>query len=562
MRLRYTLKLWGTLNVTLRLRVSPIFDIKKYRKDASLVLRLALPVVLTNLLQTSVNVLDVFMIGRLGSMELAAVGMGLMARMLIMVGMIAVGSGAMVLIAQAKGARNHQRMKEVARQGVVMAVLLGAILGAVGFVIADPLLYFIDGAAPDEIRSLGVEYLKIFFYSTIFMSLTFTTTQMMQGAGDTITPLWLMAGMNVLNITLSALMIFGLGPIPALGVKGAAYGLLYSRVVFAGLGVWILASGRNIVSFGNGNFLPNWRMIHNMISIGVPSALQGILNNATTIFIARIVTSTPTGTFGIAAMAIGNQIVALSFMPALAVSVAATSLVGQSMGAWRPEEGRLRGNLSLILGSMIMVAAGIPMMVFPEALVRFFDAAAHPLVVEAGTSFVRIHGAGQIFIALGIVGSGALRGAGDTITALIAAVVGRALIVLPFAYLLGITLGFGLPGIWWAIIIGSVIQAAIVIIRWRGSRWIDIALQRSVIYQTHLKHLPLSKQLKFVKDVRTPLMANTNMREFVREDGAIYDDGATKYYVTFANNAFEITSQSLVDRPAARLVGATGMSGR
>lgn len=481
-------------------------------------------------------------------MELAAVGMGLMARMLIMVGMIAVGSGAMVLIAQAKGARNNRRMGEVARQGIVMAILLGAVLGAIGFVIADPLLKFIDGSAPAEIHSLGVEYLKVFFYSTVFMSLTFTTTQMMQGAGDTITPLWLMAGMNVLNITLSAVMIFGFGPVPSLGVKGAAYGLLYSRIVFAGLGVWILASGKNIVSFGKGSFLPNWRMIHNMISIGVPSALQGILNNATTIFIARIVTSTPTGTYGIAAMAIGNQIVAISFMPALAVSVAATSLVGQSMGAWRPDEGRLRGNLSLVLGSLIMVIAGIPMMMFPEALVRFFDAAAHPLVVEAGTSFVSIHGIGQIFIALGIVGSGALRGAGDTITALIAAVVGRALIVLPFAYILGITMGFGLSGIWWAIILGSVIQAIIVITRWKGTRWVDIALQRSVLYQTHLKKLPKKVQGQFVENVRTPLMAGAEMREFIRGDGALYDDGRMKHFVTFIGDTFEVTSQPSSDQ--------------
>lgn len=188
------------------------------------------------------------------------------------------------------------------------------------------------------------------------------------------------------------------------------------------------------------------------------------------------------------------------------------------------------------------------MMLFPEALVRFFDAAAHPLVVEAGTSFVSIHGIGQIFIALGIVGSGALRGAGDTITALIAAVVGRALIVLPFAYILGITMGFGLSGIWWAIILGSVIQAIIVIARWKGTRWVDIALRRSVLYQTHLKKLPKKVQAQFVEKVRTPLMAGAEMREFIRGDGALYDDGRMKHFVTFIGNTFEVTSQPSSDQ--------------
>lgn len=519
----------------------------KYREDAALVTKLALPVVLTNLLQTSVNVLDVFMIGRLGSMELAAVGMGLMARMLIMVGMIAVGSGAMVLIAQARGAKDPLRLQEVARQGVVMAGILGLVLGVLGTIIADPLLHFIDGAAPTEVHKLGVDYLRIFFYSTIFMALTFTTTQMMQGAGDTVTPLWLMAGMNILNISLSAILIFGAGPIPAMGVQGAAYGLLVSRAVFSILGLWLLASGKNIVTFGNGSFLPNWTMISHMINIGVPSALQGILNNATTIFIARIVTSTPTGTYGIAAMAIGNQVVALSFMPALAVSVAATSLVGQSMGAWKPADGRLRGNLSLGLGSLIMVFAGIPMIFFAPQLVQFFDAAAHPLVVNAGSSFIRIHGFGQIFIALGIVGSGALRGAGDTMTALIAAIIGRAVIVLPLAYLFGITLGHGLPGIWWAIILGSIVQAAIVMMRWRGTAWITVALQRSVVFQQHLRRLPQVLQNKYVDEVRTPLMSHRNMQEFVREDHVLYVSAREELKVEFSDNSFQINRERTFD---------------
>lgn len=547
MPLIHTLVFWGTLECTLVGLGQRIRRFEKYREDASLVTRLAFPVVLTNLLQTSVNVLDVFMIGRLGSMELAAVGMGLMARMLIMVGMIAVSSGAMVLIAQARGAKDQNRLQEVARQGVVMAVILGAVLGVIGTIIADPLLHFIDGAAPPEVHALGVDYLRIFFYSTVFMALTFTTTQMMQGAGDTVTPLWLMAGMNILNISLSATLIFGLGPIPAMGVQGAAYGLLASRAVFALIGVWILASGRNVVTFGMGTFLPNWTMISHMINIGVPSALQGILNNATTIFIARIVTSTPTGTYGIAAMAIGNQVVALSFMPALAVSVAATSLVGQSLGAWKPDDGRLRGNLSLVLGSLIMVVAGIPMILFASQLVQFFDAAAHPLVVDAGSSFIRIHGFGQIFIALGIVGSGALRGAGDTMTALVAAIIGRAVIVLPLAYLFGVTLGYGLPGIWWAIIVGSIVQAAVVMVRWRGNKWITIALHRSVVFQEHLRHLSRGLQQKFVNEVRTPLMAVRNMQEFVRDDHVIYEGRGEQYRVEFSEDNFRVRSVGASD---------------
>ena len=187
------------------------------------------------------------------------------------------------------------------------------------------------------------------------------------------------------------------------------------------------------------------------------------------------------------------------------------------------------------------------MILFAPQLVQFFDAAAHPLVIDAGSSFIRIHGFGQIFIALGIVGSGALRGAGDTMTALVAAVIGRAVIVLPLAYLFGVTLNYGLPGIWWAIIVGSIVQAVIVMTRWRGTAWIAIALHRSVVFQEHLRHLSQGLQQKFVDEVRTPFMSTQDMQEFVRKDHVLYEGQAGKYKVEFAENNYQVTAVGASD---------------
>ena len=190
--------------------------------------RLALPVILTNLLQSLVNVVDVFMVGRLGPIAIAAVGMSSALRMLLLVMMISVAAGAMSLIAQAKGARDPQRMSFVTRQAISSGVLLSILLAALGYVLAHPLLALVNSGGDPEAVVLGTAYLQIIFVGTPFLALNIVTNRLMQGAGDTVTPLLLTAGINVLNTGFNYIFMFGLGPVPAYGVAGAAMGTVVS----------------------------------------------------------------------------------------------------------------------------------------------------------------------------------------------------------------------------------------------------------------------------------------------------------------------------------------------
>ncbi len=127
------------------------------------------------------------------------------------------------------------------------------------------------------------------------------------------------------------------------------------------------------------------------MSIGIPSGLQGIARNSTQLFIIRIVTSTSAGAFGAAAMAIGFQVESLIFMPVLGINVAATALVGQSLGAWQTAEARIRGNIAIAIGIAFSIVLCIPMIIFAPQLIRFFDPSSHPIILSAGTSYLRIH---------------------------------------------------------------------------------------------------------------------------------------------------------------------------
>lgn len=187
---------------------------KRYLPTYREVWRLAFPVILTNLLMTLVNVVDVFMVGRLGPVEIAAVGMANTVRMLVMVGILSVTAGAMALAAQAKGARDPARLSFVTRQTLSLTVLLALVLSVIGYFASEPLLTFLNSDGNPEAVTLGTNYLELLFIGTVFLVGNFAVSSLMQGAGDTVTPLFLSGSINLLNILFNYLFIFGMWGLP------------------------------------------------------------------------------------------------------------------------------------------------------------------------------------------------------------------------------------------------------------------------------------------------------------------------------------------------------------
>ncbi|MEM7129674.1 MAG: MATE family efflux transporter [Chloroflexota bacterium] len=502
--------------------------------------RLALPVMLTNLLQTLVEVVDVFMVGRLGPIAIAAVGMSFTIRLLVLVMVLSVSAGAMSLVAQAKGARDPQRMSFVTRQAISSGVLLSLLLTVLGLLTARPILSWVNSGGDPLAVEIGTEYLQVLFVGTVFLILNIVFNRLMQGAGDTVTPLILTGALNFLNILLNYLFMFGFGPVPAYGVTGAAIGTVISRGLGVVVVLYLFYSGKNVIKILPGTYWPHWQTFWDILTIGVPSGIQGVLRNGSRLLVIGIVTSTEVATYGAAALGIAMQIEALAFMPVLGINVAATSLVGQALGAWQTDEARRRGNMAIGLGVVVMIVLATPIWIFAPAILRLFDPSAHPIVMSAGTEYMRINVLVLPLVGIAMVANGALRGAGDSTPGMYSTFLTKGVVTVTLAYLFAIVLGYGSTGVWYALVIGSVLDAIYMGTRWRGSTWLSVALHKTEIYRRHLHKLSEMAQQRFLSDVRTPNMARPTATEEIGESGVVYRLEGGDVQVVFAGGGYEV----------------------
>jgi Na+-driven multidrug efflux pump len=235
---------------------------------------------------------------------------------------------------------------------------------------------FLNGGGPPEVVDAGSAYLVILFLGTVLLVAQMALTSLMQGAGDTVTPLWL-AGARTPPTSCSTGCSCSVPGRSRPGRAGAAVGTLLARgfglllalvVVFAGLNVlrWPRAAGAGTAR------------VRDLLAIGVPSGLQSLAYVSAGFLVVRAVTATPSGSYGAAAMAIGLQVEGFAFMPGVALSVAATSLVGQALGAWQPRQAWRAGHAALALAVGLMGTVGALLFVFAEPLIRLFDPSAHP----------------------------------------------------------------------------------------------------------------------------------------------------------------------------------------
>ncbi|MEM8861591.1 MAG: MATE family efflux transporter [Chloroflexota bacterium] len=489
------------------------------------VIKLAWPVILTNLLQTLVTIVDTLMVGRLGPVAIAAVGLSNAFRLLVLVALLAVSAGGMSLVAQARGARDPVRMAFVVRQAFISGLLISVPLTLVGYFGARPILSLVNAGGDPAATELGTSYLQILFLGTPFLVLNLIINRIMQGAGDTITPLFLTGGLNIFNILFNYLLIFGIGPFPAMGLDGAAMGTIIARFIGVVIALIIIWSGRNLLKFRAADepidWRPDWQLIWDILVIGVPSGLQGIVRNGARLLTIGIVTSTEVGSMGAAALAIGVQVESLGILPVLGLNVASTSLVGRALGKWQLNEAWKRGTTAIWLGVSIMAVFVLPMIIFAPQILRLFDPSANEVLLSAGVTYMRINTVVLPIGAVSMVANGALRGGGDTLPGMFATITSLIFTSVPLAWLLAHPLGFGSVGVWYALAVGILLNGTIMAVRWRSGKWIDVALSKTEVYRQYLHELPQAEQDRYLTEVRAPEMAIEDTVETVEENGIV-----------------------------------------
>ena len=437
------------------------------------VLFLVWPIVIASLLQTVVGIADTIMVGRLGAQPLAAVGMGRFIFMVVIIFILAVSTGAQALVAHYTGAKNKERVTCVVDQALILSVIVTALLATIGLLFS-PFFLRLLGAEP-EVIALGIPYMRIIFAGLLFMVLNFIINAILQGVGDTRTPLKIMALINALNIILNYLLIFGIGFFPQMGIIGAAWGTIIARSVGGGIGLWVLASNRFAArTLLHKRFKLELKLIGKIIRIGLLVGVQGLVRSGAGMILMRFVAMTVHSTYAVAAFSIGFQIEAVSFMPGLAFGAVAMTLVGQNLGARKPKRAKRSGSSATALAALFMSGMGLLLFLFARPIVGIFSTNLY--VVDIGVDFLRIMAYSQPFLALIMVFSGGLRGAGDTMTPLKYTVIHGWFIRLPLAYILAFLLGFQTTGLWWAMTVSTITQGLATWWYFNQGRWQQIRI--------------------------------------------------------------------------------------
>ncbi len=444
----------------------PPLDQKQIRRD---VVRIAWPAILENLLQSVLGMITILMVSRLGSAEVAAVGASQQLQMLFISAFFALSMGTTVIVAHAFGAGEHGRINVAAKQSVVAGLILAVIVAFIVFVFAHPMLALL-GAETDVIDA-GTRFQRISSAGYVFMALMFILGGALRGIGDTRTPMLVTAGINVLNVVVALPLIFGAGPIPGIGLDGAAMAQNVSRMAGAAIIGWLLLRGRQGISIaGRDGWIPDISHMKRLADISIPSMGESLLRSGGQILFVVIVFML--GTAVAASHQIAQNAVFLSMFPGFGFSMAATALVGQSLGARNPARARAAAMTATRACVVWMSAMGVAFFVFAEPIMKLSATGdERQTIIDAGVAALRVIAFAQPIQAIGFVLAGALRGAGDTRFPMFSTGISMWIFRIPLAYLFAITLGLGLGGVYLAMATDNLILMALNIWRWRQGRW-------------------------------------------------------------------------------------------
>lgn len=416
------------------------------------ILHLGVPAATAALLQAGFLVVDTFWLGRVGAVALAAASTAGFVMWLAQTLGEGLASGSGAVLASAVGSGDREEAGRAASAGLALAVLGAVCVLGLGLWLASPVFRFMGTS--EEVTAAGLTYLVVILVGMPAYFLFAWISAAFRAIGDATTALKLLALGAAVNVVLDPVLIFGLGPSPALGVGGAAAATVCSWVAALGRGWWML--GRlgvrpRMMSFLRPPRAASWQALR----VGLPLGLEGALFSLIYIVLTRV--TTLFGTDAVAALGVGHKLEVFNYFVCAGMGAAATTLVGQNLGAGNPVRAGRSAWRTLFLTVLPVGAVTVLLVTFPGAAITVFIN--DPGVVAAGTTYVLLVGLSQAFMATEVVLLGAFAGA--QWTAVPAAVeIGFTAARIPLAYHL-VRLGWGVEGVWFAIAVTTVIKGTV-----------------------------------------------------------------------------------------------------
>lgn len=426
---------------------------------------LTLPSLIELMLATLFGMVDMVMVGHVSTTSLAAVGISNQPMMLILSVFQALNVGTMALVARFTGTDDHRSSCLVLRQTLILAMFAGTVVSILGFVFAQSVVTFM-GAEP-EVIPLATSYFAITASGAFFVAVTMGIGAALRGAGDTVTPMRYNLISNLFNVFGNYILIFGKLGFPALGVTGAALSTTISRGLAMIMALYAVHRPHSLFSLSTGQKTGiDIDLMKRILRIGLPSGLEQLVLRTGQIEFARTVAGLGTTVF--AAHQIALNVVSLSFAPNQAFGMAATTLVGQSLGADRPDIAEKCGLETRRLGMIVAVSITTLFFFFGKQIAGIYTNDAKVALMASGA--LKIVAIMQPLQSTQFILAGALRGAGDTRWPLFSTMIGIWGIRVVFAKLF-ISMGLGLIGAWLAQLLDQLFRSIFIYTRYNSERW-------------------------------------------------------------------------------------------
>lgn len=368
-------------------------------------LRLSIPAAINSLLDMLQVITDLIMVGRLSAFAVAAVGLGLQSLMFVYAVLTLLHVGTTALLSRFVGAGQKKRASVGLSTLLRFALLLSLPMGLLWYLFSPQIFVWFDTA--QEVVELGSSYVTVLTWMLPFVFAKLVFVSAMNSSGDTKTPMYIKIASILLNVVLNYLLIFGKFGFPEMGVMGAALGTVIVNLLEVVVYAYLYMKRKTY-------FVPLWVCSRSLLSralkVGIPASIERSLSAGSFMFFTAIIAYY--GTEALAGYQIGLRVEGLAFMPGIGFTIAAMTLMGQGLGAKRPD--RSREDVLLVLKYTVgfMFFLSFFMIFMPEKIVWFFTDDAQ--TIKEASLYLMIVGLSQIPLAFNFVLSGALRGAGDT----------------------------------------------------------------------------------------------------------------------------------------------------
>jgi putative MATE family efflux protein len=385
--------------------------------------------------------------------------------MLVYCGAMGLSMAITAMVARRIGEKDYEGAAVATVQAMAIAIAAAAVIAAAGIRFA-PTFLAVMGASPDVIAT-GQRYAAVMLGSSLCIVLLFVNNGVFRGAGDAAVAMRVLWLSNIINLLLDPCFIFGLGPFPKLGVTGAAVSTTVGRSIGVAFQIWILFGGKSRVKLAASKFRIHWDVMKRLFQVAVNGMVQYGIGQTSWMVLVRIVSTF--GSVAVAGYTIAVRIIIFAILPSWGLSGAAATLVGQNLGANKPDRAERSVWLTGFYNVLFLGAVAVLFIAFPESIIRLFTT--DPAVIPYGVDCLRIVSYGNLAYAYGMVMVQSFNGAGDTLTPTTVNLFGYWLFQIPVAYLLAFHTNLGPRGVFAAIPIAETGIAIVGVMLFRRGRW-------------------------------------------------------------------------------------------